>query len=104
MFRTMTISLYSTEKRALFRMASTSVSYPLVRNRRDFSTRRGVSLKPSRDGSSPISASKWRIVSCIFLVYLLAAVGSSSRLVADGFQAAAGSAAPTDPEALYRRR
>ena len=60
-----------------------SVSYPLVRNRRDFSTRLGVSRRPSRVGSSPSSASSLRIVSCILAFYLApaAALGGTPQVV-----------------------
>src|SRR5262245_10078310 len=47
-----------------------SASYPLVRNLYAFSTRFGVSTKPSRPGSSPISASSFLISSCIALLYI----------------------------------
>src|SRR5882672_10262282 len=47
-----------------------SASYPLVRNRYAFSTRFGVSRKPSRSGSSPRSVSSFLIASCILLFYL----------------------------------
>src|SRR5262245_39027774 len=46
-----------------------SASYPLVRNRNAFSTRFGVSRRPSRVGSSPISASICLISSCISLLF-----------------------------------
>src|ERR1700683_1477097 len=107
MFRTITISLYSTVNSALFRRESMSVSYPLVRNRRDFSTRRGVSRRPSRLGSSPSSASMARIVSCILAFYF--AVTTSPLAAAP--QAAAAPAPQTadpwataDPDALYSQR
>jgi tetratricopeptide (TPR) repeat protein len=62
-----------------------------------------VSRNPSRDGSSPISASKWRIVSCMLTVYLLTpGVAAASHTTLP--QAAALAAAPTDPDELYRRR
>src|SRR2546422_11112039 len=47
-----------------------SASYPLVRNLYAFSTRFGVSRRPSRAGSSPISASSFLISSCIVLFYI----------------------------------
>jgi len=69
--------------------------YPLVRNRYAFSTRFGVSRRPSRPGSSPRSASSCLISSCILIFYipLLAAqpappsrdagFGEAERLYAD---------------------
>lgn len=79
-------------------ISSRSAPYPLVRNLSDCSTRRGVWRKPSRSGSSPISASKRLRVSCITAFYLLAVVTT-----------VAGAAAPSraqapDPDALYRQR
>src|SRR5439155_19714948 len=50
-------------------------SYPLVKNRSAFSTRRGVSSNPSRSGFSPISANSLRITSCICLLYICISVG-----------------------------
>jgi len=47
-----------------------SASYPLVRNFNAFSTRLGVSARPSRAGSSPRAASRLLISSCIVLFYL----------------------------------
>src|SRR4029453_981043 len=47
-----------------------SAAYPLVRNRIAFSTRSGVRASPSRSGSSPISSSRRRMRSCIFLFYI----------------------------------
>src|ERR1700687_4560090 len=47
-----------------------SASYPLVRKRYAFSTRLGVSTSPSRLGSSPTSASRRLIKSCICLFYI----------------------------------
>jgi tetratricopeptide (TPR) repeat protein len=47
-----------------------SASYPLVRNLYAFSTRFGVSRRPSRSGSSPRSISSCLIASCIFLFYI----------------------------------
>src|SRR5206468_2321289 len=46
-----------------------SAPYPPVRNRYARSTRAGVSSRPSRVGSSPISASRFLINSCIVLFY-----------------------------------
>src|SRR5579872_4164429 len=62
-----------------------SASYPLVRNRYAFSTRLGVSTSPSRDGSSPNSASSRLIRSCILLFYIpaLLAQTPADRLYAD---------------------
>src|SRR5438874_1042584 len=67
-----------------------SASYPLVRNRYAFSTRFGVSRRPSRLGSSPISASSLLITSCICLFYISAAAqpgvqhsGEADSLYAD---------------------
>src|SRR5258705_5541059 len=61
-----------------------SASYPLVRNLYAFSTRLGVSRSPSRAGSSPRSASSFRISSCILLFYIpLAAAQSPDAVYAD---------------------
>jgi tetratricopeptide (TPR) repeat protein len=64
-----------------------SASYPFVRNRNAFSTRRGVFKSPSRLGSSPSSASSRLIRSCICLFYLSAvgafAADEADRLYAD---------------------
>lgn len=54
-----------------------SAWYPLVRNLYAFSTRFGVSTSPSRDGSSPRSASTFLIASCILLFYI-SALGAQS--------------------------
>jgi hypothetical protein len=54
-----------------------SAEYPLVRNFIAFSTRFGVSRNPSRSGSSPNSASKFLISSCIVLFYI-SAIGAQS--------------------------
>ncbi len=54
-----------------------SASYPLVRNFSAFSTRFGVSVKPSRAGSSPSAASRLLISSCILLFYISAASAQS---------------------------
>jgi tetratricopeptide (TPR) repeat protein len=70
------------------------VEYPLVRNWRDCSTRRGVWRSPSRSGSSPISDNRRRIVCCITAFYLLV-TGLVPR------PAAAQSA---DPDELYKHR
>src|SRR5437762_9576878 len=51
---------------------STSASYPLVRNLRACSTRFGVLTSPSRAGSSPSSASRRLIKSCIATLYICA--------------------------------
>ena len=59
-------------------------SYPLVRNLYAFSTRFGVSRRPSRAGSSPRSASNCLISSCIFLFYIpVAAAQSADQVYAD---------------------
>ena len=59
-------------------------SYPLVRNLYAFSTRFGVSRRPSRAGSSPRSASSFLISSCIFLFYISALTAQSAdELYAD---------------------
>src|SRR6184192_4097572 len=47
-----------------------SASYPLVRNLSAFTTRLGVFSRPSRVGSSPSSARRLLINSCIFLFYI----------------------------------
>src|SRR4030095_3788825 len=72
-----------------------SVRYPLVRNRSDCSTRRGVSRKPSRWGSSPSSVSKFRMICCILAFYLLAPTAGDLR--------ADTGAASGDLPALMRR-
>jgi hypothetical protein len=84
-----------------------SVSYPLVRKRSDFSTRRGVSRRPSRLGFSPRSASRLRIVSCMLAFYLALAASAFAAIP----QAAAAPTATTpdpwataDPDALYSQR
>jgi len=64
-------------------------AYPLVRNVSAFWTRFGVSRSPSREGSSPSSASSFRIRSCICLFYICAL---------------AAAAAAQDPDALYAAR
>ena len=61
-----------------------SAWYPLVRNVNAFSTRFGVSARPSRPGSSPSAASSFVISSCIVLFYLsTAAAQSPDALYAD---------------------
>src|SRR4051794_11052649 len=52
--------------------------YPLVRNLYAFSTRFGVSRRPSRAGSSPRSVSSCLISSCILLFYIPAAAAQSA--------------------------
>src|SRR5579863_3086665 len=96
----MTISLYSTVNNALFKMVSMSVSYPLVRKRSDFSTRRGVSRRPSRATSSPSSASSVRMVSCMLAFYLAVGAGLAAAAPRVG-QAPATS---PDPDVLYAAR
>src|SRR4029078_12167993 len=78
--------------------ASMSTVYPLVRNPSDFSTRRGVSRRPSRSGFSPSSARIWRTRSCMALaLYVIV----SALSVVD----ARGQAELTaTPDALYARR
>src|SRR5690242_7992970 len=70
-----------------------SAPYPLVRNLIAFSTRRGVRASPSRSGSSPSCSSNCRMRSCIRVLYIALFCGL-----------AAGAAAQTDPDALYRER
>src|SRR5262245_54304706 len=60
-----------------------SARYPLVRNSYALATRLGVSRKPSRSGSSPISASSFLISSCILLFYISLAAQSADALYAD---------------------
>jgi tetratricopeptide (TPR) repeat protein len=61
-----------------------SAEYPLVRNFIAFSTRFGVSSRPSRWGSSPSSASSFLISSCIVLFYIPAlSAQSADALYAD---------------------
>src|SRR3954466_4080055 len=76
---------------------SISTAYPLVRNRSDFSTRRGVDWRPSRSGFSPSSARIWRTRSCMALA-LYVMVSCISGL------AARGQGDLTSPDALYARR
>lgn len=103
MSRTITISLYSTEKSAPLMMSLSLIRYPPVRNFSDCSTRRGVSRSPSRAGSSPTSINRRRSVSCILAFYLLAA---GVLLAAPG--RARQSPPPVGPLAqadeLYKRR
>src|SRR3984893_17338657 len=54
-----------------------SAPYPPVRNFSAFSTRFGVSTRPSRAGSSPISTNSFRMSSCIVLFYL-SVIGAQS--------------------------
>jgi hypothetical protein len=56
-----------------------SARYPLVRNAYAFSTRSGVLSRPSRAGSSPISASNLLINSCIVLFYISAPATLSAQ-------------------------
>src|SRR5437762_2478277 len=102
MLRTITISLYSTVKSAPFKMASISVSYPLVRNRSDRSTRSGVWRNPSRSGSSPRSASSWRMRSCIIASYLTVVALLAGASSAAAVQVAAP--ATESPDELYKDR
>src|SRR5471032_1023397 len=61
-----------------------SALYPPVRNVYAFSTRFGVSRRPSRSGSSPRSVSSFLIASCILLFYLPALrAQSADTLYAD---------------------
>src|SRR5690242_2791382 len=69
-----------------------SASYPLVRNLYARSTRFGVSRRPSRVGSSPISASSCLMRSCIVLLFYLSIFD------------APGAAQVTDADALYAAR
>ena len=69
-----------------------SAWYPLVRNRRAFSTRSGVRASPSRSGSSPSAASSPRTRSCITLFYIAL------------LTLPAGAQTAGDPDALYRER
>ena len=65
-------------------MSGATASYPLVRNLYAFSTRFGVSRRPSRVGSSPNSASSFLIRSCILLFYIPAlGAQSADALYAD---------------------
>src|SRR5262245_13401779 len=103
MSRTITISLYSTVKSAPLMTSSNCWRYPLVKNFMECSTRLGVSRNPSRAGSSPISVSKRRTVSCIpsfYLLVLLAILPAS--LAAQQAPAEPGAFAQADE--LYRHR
>src|SRR5262245_42810167 len=103
MSRTITISLYSTEKRAPLTTSLSLSRYPPVRNFIDCSTRRGVSRSPSRAGSSPMSASNRRTVSCIRSFYLLAVVACLVPLPAFA-QAPTVLASIAKADELYRHR
>src|SRR5436190_6158210 len=70
-----------------------SASYPLVRNRSAFSTRLGVSRRPSRVGSSPSSASRRRTNSCIVLLYIWACALTLTAQTADALYADRGNLA-----------
>lgn len=75
-----------------------SAPYPLVRNLIAFSTRLGVSINPSRSGSSPSSANSLLITSCIVLFYICAPSAAPAR------QSPRSGAAPADADALYADR
>src|SRR5262245_13279687 len=64
-----------------------SAVYPLVRNLRAFSTRLGVSRKPSRSGSSWSSPRSFLIKSCIFALYISLSAGAASAPTADSLYA-----------------
>lgn len=65
-----------------------SASYPPVRNLYAFSTRFGVSTSPSRVGSSPSSANRRLISSCIVLLFYLSTFDAIAQApVADAFYA-----------------
>src|ERR1700687_4258689 len=64
-----------------------SASYPLVKNRYAFSTRFGVSSRPSRLGFSPISASSFLMRSCISLMYICACASLAIAQTADALYA-----------------
>src|SRR4029078_8070313 len=53
-----------------------SARYPLVRKFSAFSTRFGVSRKPSRSGSSPSPASSFLMRSCMLTLYISLSVGA----------------------------
>src|SRR4029078_7815288 len=76
---------------------SMSAPYPLVRKRSDFSTSFGVSLKPSRSGSSPSSCRSAATRSCIRALH---PIGLVMRAAAVAFPARAAE----DPDALYANR
>src|SRR5215213_7405710 len=83
-----------------------SAAYPLVRNLRALSTRCGVLISPSRDGSSPSSTrSRW-MRSCICALYVACAAGVSSASVAiSALDARIAMQVPAeDPNALYKER
>src|SRR5262249_13362625 len=67
------------------------------RNLSAFSTRLGVSRRPSRAGSSPSSASSCRMRSCMFLSYLSPIALTVTLIAGPALQA-------DDPDALYRNR
>src|SRR5262245_18200176 len=111
MSRTITISLYSTVKSALFSKESMSVRYPLVRNWSDCSTLRGGSRKPSRWGSSPSSVSKFRMICCILAFYPLAltsgdlhALPGNASTNMRGLARGQAQEQAADPDELYRHR
>src|SRR5215475_3557612 len=60
-----------------------SALYPLVRNFSAFSTRLGVSLSPSRSGSSWSSARSFLIKSCILTLYISLSAGAARAQNAD---------------------
>src|SRR5712692_805206 len=64
-----------------------SASYPLVKNRYAFSTRFGVSIRPSRVGFSPISTSSFLMRSCICLLYISAFATPAIAETADALYA-----------------
>src|SRR6476659_3438521 len=66
-----------------------SAAYPLVRNRNAFSTRFGVSTRPSRCGSSPSSPSSFLIRSCILLFYISALAAQAADPARDARDAEA---------------
>src|SRR4029453_14948513 len=78
--------------------SSMSAWYPLVRNRSDFSTRFGVSRRPSRSGSSPICRSTWATRSCIRPLYRMGCWAFVWVLLS------AGAARGQDADALYANR
>src|SRR5688572_14698480 len=87
--------------------ASTSASYPLVRNFKLFSTRAGVRTRPSRPGSSPSSTSSCRMRSCIFVFYIALfapRLAPAFEIIAAQAPAGASQSHDGDPDALYRER
>src|SRR5262245_55891430 len=72
--------------------------YPLVRKRSDFSTRFGVSRRPSRAGSSPRARSISAISSCIRTLYRMGFAVLASTLLAST------AALADDADALYANR